>query len=120
LRQISDNVNERWRQIAAEIDTINDQLKRVEEIIISEARVIATTLTRAYLRDTIQSRRFDTAILDEASMAPIPALWVAASLADRNVIAVGDFIELPPIVYSKHEVALKCLGQVVFDIARIT
>ena len=120
LRQTRDNVNERLRQIAGEIDTINDQLKRVEQIIISEARVIATTLTRAYLRDTIQSRRFDTVILNEASMAPIPALWVAASLADRNVIAVGDFKQLPLIVQSKHEVALKWLGQDVFDIAGMT
>jgi Cdc6-like AAA superfamily ATPase len=120
LRQTRDNVNERLRQIAGEIDTINDQLKRVAQIIISEARVIATTLTRAYLRDTIQSRRFDTVILNEASMAPIPALWVAASLADRNVIAVGDFKQLPPIVQSKHEVALKWLGQDVFDIAGMT
>src|SRR5215813_12482020 len=103
LRETRDNVNESLRQITDEIDTINDQLKCVEQIIISEARVIATTLTSAYLRDTIQSRRFDTVILDEASMAPIPALWVSASLADRNVIAVGDFKQLPPIVQSKHE-----------------
>jgi len=120
LRETRDNVNERLRQITDEIDTINDQLRRVEQIIISEARVIATTLTSAYLRDTIQSRRFDTVILDEASMAPIPALWVAASLADRNVIAVGDFEQLPPVVQSKHEVALKWLGQDVFDIAGMT
>jgi hypothetical protein len=53
-------------------------------------------------------------------MAPIPTLWVAASLADRNVIAVGDFKHLPPIVQSKHEVALKWLGQGVFDIAGMT
>jgi hypothetical protein len=52
-------------------------------------------------------------------MAPIPALWVAASLADRNVIAVGDFKHLP-IVQSKHEVALKWLGQDMFDISGMT
>ena len=72
LCQDRDKVNERLRQIAVEIDAINEQLKHVEETIISEARIIATTLTRAYLRDTIQARRFDTVILDEASMAPIP------------------------------------------------
>jgi hypothetical protein len=120
LRQTRDNVSEDLRQIAGEIDTINDQLKRVEQIIISEARLIATTLTRACLCDTIQSRRFDTVILNEASMTPIPALWVAASLADRNVIVVGHFKHLPPIVQSKHEVGLKWLGQDVFDIAGMT
>jgi superfamily I DNA and/or RNA helicase len=119
LCQDRDKANARLRQIAVEIDAINEQLKHVEETIISEARIIATTLTRAYLRDTIQARRFDTVILDEASMAPIPALWVAASLADRNVIAVGDFKQLPPIVQSSHELALKWLGQDVFEIADI-
>jgi hypothetical protein len=120
LRETRGNVSERLRQITDEIETINDQLKRVEQIIILEARVIATTLTSAYLRDTIQSRRFDTVILDEASMAPIPALWIAASLADRNVIAVGDFKQIPPVAQSKHEVAVKWLGQNVFDIAGMT
>src|SRR5436309_14813269 len=119
LCQDRDKANARLRQIAVEVDAINEQLKHVEETIISEARIIATTLTRAYLRDTIQARRFDTVILDEASMAPIPALWVAASLADRNVIAVGDFKQLPPIVQSNHELALKWLGQDVFRIAGI-
>ena len=109
-----DRLNERLRQIAAETEAINEQLKRVEEVLISEARVIATTLTRAYLCDTIQKRRFDTVMLDEASMAPIPALYVAASLADRNVIAVGDFKQLPPIVQSEHELARKWLGEDVF------
>ncbi|PYJ92449.1 MAG: hypothetical protein DME62_12730 [Verrucomicrobia bacterium] len=120
LRRTNDSINQRLRQITAEIDAINEQLKRVEETIISEARIIATTLTRAYLRDTIQARRFDTVILDEASMAPIPALWVAASLADRNVIAVGDFKQLPPIVQSDKEFAVKWLGRDVFEIAGVT
>lgn len=66
---------------------------------------MATTLTRAYLRDSIQLRRFDTVVLDEASMAPIPALWIAASLADKNAVVVGDYKQLPPIVVSEHDLA---------------
>jgi hypothetical protein len=119
LSQQATEVEKRIQNIAGEITSLSDQLKRVEDLIISEARIIATTLTRAYLRDSIQQRRFDTVLLDEASMAPIPALWVAASLADRNVIAVGDFKQLPPIVQSNHELAQKWLGQDVFRIAGI-
>ena len=52
LCQDRDQFNERLRQIAAEIESINEQLKRAEEVVISEASVIATTLTQAYLRDT--------------------------------------------------------------------
>ncbi|NQT92267.1 MAG: AAA family ATPase, partial [Lentisphaerae bacterium] len=58
------------RQVAAldeGIHRIDEELKKVEESVIADAVVVATTLTRAYLRDAIQNRRFDTVILDEAS-----------------------------------------------------
>ena len=53
-------------------------------------------------------------------MAPIPALWVAASLAEKNAVVVGDFKQLPPIVQSKHELARKWLGRDVFEAAGLT
>ena len=112
------NVGITWLQ--GEIAGIDESLKKVEQIVISEATIVATTLTRAYLRDTIQSRRFDTVILDEASMAPIPALWIAASLADANAVLVGDFKQLPPIVQSTQDLAKKWLGRDVFEVADLT
>lgn len=117
LRAERDEINEHIRSIDAEIRTIEDALKRVEELVIADAKVIATTLTRAYLRDAIHTRRFDTVILDEASIAPIPALWVAASRADNNAVVVGDFRQLPPIVISQNELAQKWLGRDVFEAA---
>jgi hypothetical protein len=109
----------RLSEIADEVQTIEAHLAKVEELVISEAQVLATTLTRAYLRDSIQSRRFDTVILDEASMAPIPALWIAARLASRSVVAVGDFLQLPPIVVAKDELAKQWLGRDVFEAAGV-
>lgn len=120
LRSERNGVNERIRSVDAEIGEIDEALKRVEELVIADAAVVATTLTRAYLRDSIQRRRFDTVILDEASMAPIPALWVAASLADANVVAVGDFRQLPPIVQARHDLAQKWLGRDIFEAHGIT
>lgn len=117
LREQRDALNDRISAIEAELDGIEEALKRVEEAIIAEAKVIATTLTRAYLRDSIQSRRFDTVILDEASMAPVPALWVAASLADANAVVVGDWKQLPPIVQSNGDMARKWLGHDIFEVA---
>jgi len=107
-------LNGRIQELGAELAEIDEALRRVEQLVIADATVVATTLTRAYLRDAIQSRRFDTIILDEASMAPIPALWIAASLADANAIVVGDFKQLPPIVLSEHKLAQKWLGRDIF------
>jgi Cdc6-like AAA superfamily ATPase len=101
-------------QINARISEIETKLTEIEKDIIAGAMVLGATLTKAYLSDIIQSRKFDTVILDEASMAPIPALWAAALLSERNLIIVGDFKQLPPIVLSKHEMSKKWLGQDIF------
>jgi hypothetical protein len=115
LRRESDELNAAIRRANAEIAEIEEQLKTVEAAVIAEARVIATTLTRGYTREPVHARRYDSVILDEASMAPIPALWAAAALAERNVVLVGDFKQLPPIKHSDHELAEKWLGRDVFQ-----
>ena len=107
------------RAIGAELQEIEEALAEVETFVIGEALVVATTLTRAYKRESVQARRFDTVILDEASMAPIPALWVVAGLAEASVIVVGDFKQLPPIKHSEHELAERWLGQDIFRVSGI-
>jgi hypothetical protein len=119
LRAEQTAVNARLVAIESEVAQIDELLKKVEDLVIADAAVVATTLTRAYLRDSIQARRFDTVVLDEASMAPIPALWVAASLSDSNVIAVGDYKQLPPIVMSTAAEAERWLGRDIFAVAGI-
>lgn len=109
----------RLSDISERLDEIEDTLKDIELLVIAEARVVATTLTRAYKRNSIQARRFDTVILDEASMAPIPALWVVAARAEHNVVIVGDFRQLPPIKHSTHELAERWLGTDIFEIAGV-
>ena len=76
-------------------------------------------LTDVYLRDELQNRRFDTVILDEASMAPIPGLWIAARLAEANLVVVRDGGQLPPIKRSAHPLANKWLGQQILDARRL-
>jgi superfamily I DNA and/or RNA helicase len=49
----------------------------------------------------------------------MPALWIAASLADANVMAVGDYKQLPPIVISNREETQKWLGRNIFEAAGI-
>jgi AAA domain len=60
------------RAIEEELTRIDEELEAIRRAVIAEAMVVATTLTRAYLWPEIQERRFDTVILDEASIAPVP------------------------------------------------
>lgn len=115
-----DDLNRRISLLHRKLQIIEEALKKVEELVISKASIVATTLTRAYLRDSIQARTFDTVILDEASMAPIPALWAAAGLATSNAVVVGDFRQLPPIVISESDMALRWLGTDVFKLAGLS
>jgi superfamily I DNA and/or RNA helicase len=101
--------------LTGEIAEIDERLAKVESSVIKNATVVGATLTKTYLSDDIQARKFDTVILDEASMAPIPALWVAALLAEHNLIIVGDFKQLPPIVLSNREATIKWLGRDIFE-----
>jgi hypothetical protein len=107
------------QKLNSQITEIDAKLTLVEHEVISSAAVVGATLTKTYLSDDIQGRKFDTVILDEASMAPIPALWVAALLADKNLIIVGDFKQLPPIVLSSNELTKKWLGRDIFEVSRL-
>jgi len=94
---------------------IEHALGVVKETFIADARVIATTMTRLYMENELKARRFDTVIIDEATMSPIPALWVAARLADVNLVILGDCQRPRPITFSEHPLADKWLGRNIFD-----
>lgn len=119
LRDEREQVRTRLREVETRLAEIAEALEQIENLVIAEASVVATTLTRAYKRESVQARTFDTVILDEASMAPIPALWVVAARAERSVVLVGDFMQLPPIKHSTHELAEEWLGRDIFDKAAV-
>jgi DNA-binding CsgD family transcriptional regulator len=100
-------------------EELRELIARAEEQVIADARLVATTLTGAYLRDAIVARTFDVVILDEASMAPIPSLFFAAGLATGSAVVVGDFRQLPPIVISEDEIAQRWLGRDIFEVADV-
>ena len=78
--------------------------KQIEELEISiylEAKIIATTLTKCYTSKVVMNRDYDCVIIDEASMAPLPSLWYSSGLANKKVVIIGDFYQLPPIIKYK-------------------
>ncbi len=119
LKGKADSLHSEVLRLNSEIAGIDERLSDVERQVIAGARIVGATLTKTYLSDDIQARKFDTVILDEASMAPIPALWTAALLAENNLVLVGDFRQLPPIVISTNELSTKWLGRDIFEASGI-
>lgn len=84
-------------QTIVEIRTVEEELGGLEAKILREARLIATTLTKATISKDLEGQPFDALIVDEASMAPMPGLYYAAAHISQKVVIVGDFRQLPPI-----------------------
>ena len=112
-----DDLDNKQETIVAEQKEIDQKIAEISMQVIKQAKVIGTTLTKSYLSDEIQNRTFDTIILDEASMAAIPALWCAAQIAEKNIVIVGDFLQLPPIVIAETDMAKKWLGRDIFNVS---
>ena len=101
-KKIVEQANNELKNFNEQRDLLIKQLEELGNTLIKEAKVIATTLTKSYSSQVVLSREYDCIIVDEASMAPLPALWFAAGLAKQKVVIVGDFYQLPPI--AKHKV----------------
>jgi superfamily I DNA and/or RNA helicase len=113
-------IEKRINTIISRVAEINTQLEEIQKKLLSEARLVATTLTKTFVAKQFPDTPFDVLILDEASMAPLPHLYWAASRCRQFVTIVGDFLQLPPIcIAEKSMMAQKWLGRSIFDVLGI-
>ncbi len=84
-------------QLRVEIRALEQELEELAVKLLREARLIATTLTKATISKGLEDQRFEVLIVDEASMAPMPSLYYAAAHVSQKVVILGDFRQLPPI-----------------------
>jgi superfamily I DNA and/or RNA helicase len=71
---------------------------RAEAEVLDRAEVVVATLT-SLDAPPLAGRRFPLAVVDEATQAVEPALYLALLRAERAVLA-GDHLQLPPTVLS--------------------
>lgn len=90
LRDEADGLNDA-------INAATNEIEEMSSVVIGTAKLIATTLTKSYKSKEVLLRDYDCIIVDEASMAPLPALFSAAGLAKQKVVIVGDCFQLSPI-----------------------
>ena len=105
--------------LAAKIRAIEAELDAIAAKILKEAKLIATSLTKATISKQIDGQFFDVLVVDVASMAPMPSLFYATGRASQKVIVVGDFRQLPPICVSETPLAQKWLARDIFEQAGI-
>lgn len=101
-----------------ELSRIQAELSNLERSLLETARVIGTTVTRAYL-SAHDLGAFDCVIVDEASMVLLPALYFVSGLARERVTISGDFNQLPPIVQSNQWAIMDAIGGDVFRAAGV-
>lgn len=114
LKAEKKNADQKMVEIYHQLNVLNQKMQELEKQAIMSAKIVGATLAKSYLSETLRERKFDTVILDEASMASIPALWCASYLAESSIVIVGDFLQLPPIVMSNESMAQKWLGKDIF------
>ncbi|MFQ5678863.1 MAG: DEAD/DEAH box helicase [Gemmatimonadota bacterium] len=104
---------------AREAARLAAELHRQTVRALREARVVLSTLAGLAAREELTSLRFRSLVLDEASGAPLPYVLLAACLASRSAVAIGDFQQLPAVVLSRGEEAARWLSRDLFREAGI-
>jgi len=84
------------------------------EQILEKKQIIFTTLTKLATDESFKRLRFDTVIIDEASMAPLPLIAIAASLSREHLVFAGDPQQLPPISLADSESSKVWLSRDIF------
>ena len=98
--QLKERISTSRRQLAGidgQIAAIEKQLEKIEIVVIQEAKVIASTLSKTVTSAVLASQKFNCVIIDEISAAPLPNVYYTLLCATQKAVIVGDFRQLPPI-----------------------
>jgi len=124
IEQRIEQVRDRRDEIRERLEEIERESRLVKEQVAANADLVATTLTSVYTSPYLKGRYFDCVIIDEASMAALPVLLVAAARATQHVNIIGDPLQLAPIIglneEGKYPKARRWLGTDIFSYLKIT
>ena len=119
------NITSQVNTIRHQVGEIDTQCKQIEEslqalklTILGQAQVIGTTLAKTCM-SLSDLGMFDNVIIDEASMASLPMVFIASSIAKKRVIISGDFSQLSPICPTNNLLLKNILGKSIFDVCGI-
>ncbi len=106
-RKRSNDDNKDFEPLLQERNKITALIGEREKEILNKSLIVATTATKATINKSFEENKWDVVIFDEVSMAYVPQIIVAASLAEEKLVLLGDFRQLSPIVTCPANTELK-------------
>ncbi|PKO03592.1 MAG: hypothetical protein CVU43_01715 [Chloroflexi bacterium HGW-Chloroflexi-5] len=105
--------------IRAKLLAFQEEVKNAVNIHINESQVIVTSVTLAYVTETIATfQNWDLVIVDEVTMVPASMCTFLASLSKYRLLLAGDPRQLGPVFErSKYttETMFEWMGRDIFD-----
>lgn len=98
---------EKYIQNKDRVKEIHEKWMDEEKELIKKAPFVATTVAKLIVDRVFKFGRFDMVIFDEASMALVPQVILAAGFAKKHFCCMGDFCQLPSIVMNEETTQLK-------------
>lgn len=87
-------LDERLQELTKRIAKLR---RDAEGQLVTEARVVATTLARSRAHSAVARQRFDVVLVDEAGAVMLAEVLLAVSRATRTAVLLGDFLQLGPV-----------------------
>ena len=84
-------------RIKAKLKDLREELKKHTDYLISQVKVVFSTISNFVINPRLKNGFFDNLIIDEASMLALPQLIALARNVTKRIILVGDFQQLSPI-----------------------
>jgi len=79
--------------IKTKITDIDTQLKLITNHVLSNAKMIGTTLNMTFLSNEFEDLHFDILVVDESSLSSEPQLYWALCKCKMAAIIVGDYLK---------------------------
>ncbi|MBI3929024.1 MAG: DNA2/NAM7 family helicase [Armatimonadetes bacterium] len=116
LEELEIQLEDRIAQTRRRISQARDALNQGREKVVAAARIVFSTLANLTVHPLLAGQTFDSVVIEEAGMAVLPAVFLAASRARLQVVVVGDPRQLPSILSSRNPLARKILGRSIFEV----
>lgn len=116
LESYQAELEDRVRKARESLAEGRERLEQGRQAVVGRAQLVLCTLATLTVHPMLRGETFDTVVLEEAGMALLPAVFLAAARARRQVVVVGDPRQLPSIMSSRQPLARKILGRSIFEV----